>query len=235
LTQTHAFENYDPNHRALIIGASGGIGSAIAQALRDQCGAQNVVTRSRSADGLDITNEDSIRETCATLNGTFDLIFIATGALELNGQGPEKSINTMTPESLREQFEVNTLGPALLIKHLHPFLPRDNRCVLAVLTARVGSIGDNNLGGWISYRTAKAATHQIIRTSALEISRKRKQSICIALHPGTVETALTQKYATNHPTVTREVAAQNLLRVLDNLGPTDTGQFFDWAGNNVVW
>ena len=223
------------NSRVLIIGASGGIGSALTMALGNICGMQNVVTRSRSWDGLDITDEDSILNMVSTLDGPFDLILIATGALELNGIGPEKTILAMTPNSLRTQFEVNTLGPALLIKHLHAFLPRDKRGVLAVLTARVGSISDNKLGGWISYRTAKAAVHQIIRTSALEIVRKRDQSICVALHPGTVQTDLTQKYTANHPTVSPQAAAQNILGVIDELMPENTGQFFDWKGDKVDW
>lgn len=227
--------DFGPNSRALIVGASGGIGSAMTMALGNICGMGNVITRSRSADDLDITDEGSIRAMIATLDGEFDLIFIATGALELDGMGPEKTILAMTPESLRAQFETNALGPALLIKHLHAFLPKNRRSVLAVLTARVGSIGDNNLGGWISYRTAKAAAHQIIRTSALEIARKRDQAICIALHPGTVQTELTQKYTNNHPSVPATQAAQNLLSVINNLTPEQTGQFFDWAGKPVEW
>jgi NAD(P)-dependent dehydrogenase (short-subunit alcohol dehydrogenase family) len=228
-------QDFGANSRALIIGASGGIGSAMTMALGNICGMGNVVTRSRSADDLDITDEGSIRAMVSTLEGEFDLIFIATGALELDGTGPEKTILSMTPESMRAQFEVNTLGPALLIKHLHAFLPRDKRSILAVLTARVGSIGDNKLGGWISYRTAKAATHQVVRTSALEISLKRKDAICVALHPGTVQTDLTHKYAKGHPSVTPSEAAQNLLTVINGLKPKDTGQFFDWAGKRVKW
>lgn len=227
--------SFKSDSRALVIGASGGIGSAITLALGNVFGMQNVVTRSRWADGLDITDEGSVRKMVADLEGPFDLIFIATGALELDGVGPEKTILAMTPESLRSQFEVNALGPALLIKHLHAFLPRKSRGVLAVLTARVGSIGDNGLGGWISYRTSKAAAHQIIKTSALEIARKRDQSICVALHPGTVQTDLTAKYADNHPSVSAPQAAQNLLSVIDGLTPQDTGQFFDWAGKSVAW
>ena len=229
------YKHLGQNSRVLIIGASGGIGSALTMALGNICGMQNVVTRSRSGDGLDITDEDSILNMVSTLDGSFDLILIATGALELNGIGPEKTILTMTPNALRMQFEVNALGPALLIKHLHAFLPRDKRGVLAVLTARVGSISDNKLGGWISYRTAKAAVHQIIRTSALEIARKRDQSICVALHPGTVQTDLTQKYTANHPTVLPQDAAQNILGVIDELMPENTGQFFDWRGYKVDW
>ena len=141
----------------------------------------------------------------------------------------------MTPEALKAQFETNTLGPALLIKHLHKLLPKERRSILVILTARVGSIGDNNLGGWISYRTSKAAVHQIIRTSALEIKNKFKESICIALHPGTVKTNLTQKYVGNHPSVSPDQAAKNILNVINSLSQEDTGNFFDWAGKKVEW
>ena len=221
--------------RALIIGASGGIGSAMTMTLGNICGMGNVITRSRSADGLDICDEQSIREMVLDLEGQFDLIFIATGALEAAGLPPEKTIMSMTPEALRAQFEINTLGPALLIKHLHAFLPKSRPSVLATLTARVGSIGDNGLGGWISYRTAKSAVHQVIKTAALEIARKRPHSACIALHPGTVQTPLTHKYATQHKSVQPIEAAKNLLSVINMLKPKDNGQFYDWAGKSIEW
>ena len=228
-------QKFSANSRVLIIGASGGIGSALAKALSSTYKINDIVTFSRSTDNLDITNENSIRSMTSTLHGEFDLIFIATGALEIDGVGPEKTILSMTPEALKAQFETNTLGPALLIKHLHTLLPRSRPSVLAVLTARVGSISDNNLGGWISYRTAKAALHQIIRTSALEIANKRKQSICVALHPGTVQTELTKKYVGTHPSVSPDEAAQNLLNVVNSLSFEDNGQFFDWSGKQVKW
>ena len=228
-------QKFSANSRVLIIGASGGIGSALAKALSSTYKINDIVTFSRSTDNLDITNENSIRSMTSTLHGEFDLIFIATGALEIDGVGPEKTILSMTPEALKAQFETNTLGPALLIKHLHTLLPRSRPSVLAVLTARVGSISDNNLGGWISYRTAKAALHQIIRTSALEIANKRKQSICVALHPGTVQTELTKKYVGTHPSVSPDEAAQNLLNVVNSLSYEDNGQFFDWSGKQVKW
>ena len=228
-------QKFSANSRVLIIGASGGIGSALAKALSSTYKINDIVTFSRSTDNLDITNENSIRSMASTLHGEFDLIFIATGALEIDGVGPEKTILSMTPEALKAQFETNTLGPALLIKHLHTLLPRSRPSVLAVLTARVGSISDNDLGGWISYRTAKAALHQIIRTSALEIANKRKQSICVALHPGTVQTELTKKYVGTHPSVSPDEAAQNLLNVVNSLSYEDNGQFFDWSGKQVKW
>ena len=107
--------------------------------------------------------------------------------------------------------------------------------VFAALSARVGSIGDNRLGGWYSYRTAKAALNQMIHTAAIELSRKRPESVCVALHPGTVATPFTEKYLGRHPSVTPQEAAQNLLAVLDGLGPRDTGLFFDWQGERVAW
>jgi len=114
-------------------------------------------------------------------------------------------------------------------------LPKNRRGILTVLTARVGSIGDNYLGGWISYRTSKAAVNQIIRTSALEIRNKFKQSISIAMHPGTVKTKLTQKYVGKHPSVEPKQAAINILNVINELNASDNGKFFDWAGNEVEW
>ncbi len=229
------FKTLDTGTRALIVGASGGIGRAVTLALGDVCGMGGVVTASRSADGLDITDEASVRGLVSRLDGPFDLILITTGALELDGQGPEKSVMAMTPEALRAQFDTNALGPALLIKHLHGLLPTDRRGVIAALSARVASIGDNRLGGWISYRAAKAALNQIVHTSAIEIARRRPEAVCVALHPGTVRTPLTQKYVGSHPAVEPAEAAQNLLRVLDGLTPADSGGFFDWRGDRVVW
>ncbi|MDC3303623.1 SDR family oxidoreductase [Amylibacter sp.] len=232
MNENHTFNS---TSRALIIGASGGIGSALPEAINVAYGITDIVKISRSDDGLDITNEDSIKNLFESLDGEFELIFVTTGALEINGIGPEKTILQMTPENLRAHFEINTLGPALLIKHLHKLLPKERRSILVILTARVGSIGDNNLGGWISYRTSKAAVHQIIRTSALEIKNKFKKSICIALHPGTVKTNLTQKYVGNHPSVSPDQAAKNILNVINSLSQEDTGNFFDWAGKKVEW
>ena len=228
-------ETFSSGTRVLVVGASGGIGRAMTLALGNICGMGGVVTVSRSADGLDITDEGAVRALAATLQGPFDLILIATGALEVGGMGPEKTVMSMTPESLRAQFETNALGPALLIKHLHGLLPADRRGVIAALSARVGSIGDNRLGGWISYRAAKAALNQIVRTAAIELARKRPEAICVALHPGTVRTSLTEKYLGRHPAVDADEAAQNLLTVLNGLTPADTGGFYDWRGDRIDW
>ena len=218
---------------ALIIGASGGIGAALSVALAARGVA--VTGLSRSADGLDITDEASVEARLGALTGPFDLVFVATGALELNGMGPEKSLKHITPDAMMDQFRLNCMGPALVLKHAVRLLPRDTRSVFAALSARVGSIGDNGYGGWYSYRTAKAALNQMVHTGAIELARSHKHAICVSLHPGTVETPLTEKYARGHPTVPASEAARNLLSVLDGLTPAETGLFFDWKGERVPW
>ncbi|MDA8746900.1 SDR family NAD(P)-dependent oxidoreductase [Litoreibacter sp.] len=216
--------------RHLIIGASGGIGSAVAEALQGE-----VTCLSRSGDGLDITDEDSIKAAFAQLSGTYDTVLVATGALSIDGYAPEKTIKTLTPEVLLGQFRTNAIGPALILKHALPFLPRDRRAVFAALSARVGSIGDNKMGGWHSYRTAKAALNQLIHGAAIELRRTHKHAICICLHPGTVETAFTAKYAAHHKTVPAQDAARNLIAVMDSLTVESTGGFFDYSGTEIPW
>ncbi len=218
--------------RSLIIGASGGIGSALATALENR---GEVVRLSRSGNGLDLTDEASIERVLGAQEGTFDRIVVATGALQIDGAEPEKTIRAIDPEAMAAQFALNAIGPALVLKHALPLVPRDRRCVVAVLSARVGSIGDNTIGGWISYRSAKAAVNQIVRTSSIELKRLRKQAICVSLHPGTVQTSLTGPYLGRHRSVPPEEAAQNLINVMDGLTVENTGQFFDWAGKEVVW
>ncbi|MEO0371980.1 MAG: SDR family NAD(P)-dependent oxidoreductase [Pseudomonadota bacterium] len=218
---------------ALIIGASGGIGSALADALAGQ-GVQ-VTGLSRRADDLDITDEVSVSNAMQALEGPYDLIFVATGGLEISGFGPEKTIKDVTAAAMLAQFKLNTMGPALILKHAQRLLPKDRRAVFAALSARVGSIGDNQLGGWYSYRTAKAALNQIVHGAAIELGRSHKQAICVALHPGTVATSLTQKYAGRHPTVSPDEAALNLIHVMNGLTPADTGGFFDWQGKRIPW
>lgn len=219
--------------RALIIGSSGGIGSAIAAALAER--GADVVGLSRSVDGLDVTDETSVAHHIGALDGAFDLIVVATGALEIWGTQPEKTIRDLTPSAMADQFALNTIGPAMVLKHVWPRIPRDRRAVVAVLSARVGSIGDNRMGGWYAYRTAKAAVNQIVHSAAIELARTHKQAVCVALHPGTVATPFTAKYLGRHPSVPPEEAAQNLLAVMNDLSPDDTGGFFDWAGKEIGW
>ena len=135
---------------------------------------------------------------------------------------------------MAQVMAVNAIGPALLLRHAPRLLPRHGRSVVAVLTARVGSIGDNGLGGWYSYRASKAAANQIVRTAAIEIGRRYKEAAVVALHPGTVATSFTKNFP-GYQKVAPEAAAENLLRVIDGIGPEQSGRFFDWAGEEVPW
>ncbi|MCV2887974.1 SDR family NAD(P)-dependent oxidoreductase [Ruegeria aquimaris] len=219
--------------KALVIGASGGIGAAIAAHLDRQT---VMVTRlSRSTDGFDLTDENAVETRLSRLDGPFQLVFVATGALEIDGNRPEKSLRAISARAMLDQFALNAVGPALVLRQVSRLLPRDRRAVFAVLSARVGSIEDNRLGGWVSYRAAKAALNQIVRSGAIELARSHKQAICVALHPGTVATAFTERYLGRHPAVSPDQAASNLLRVIDDLTPAQTGGFFDWAGKEIPW
>lgn len=224
-------DSLSPNTKVLLIGASGGIG----QALGDALSATTLTRLSRSQNGLDLTDEASIISAVAGLDGPFEVMIDATGALEIGGYGPEKSLSQIDPAAMAAQFALNATGPALLLKHLLPLLPRKGRAVFASLSARVGSIEDNRLGGWIAYRAAKAALNQVIRTAAIEATRRNPDSIVVALHPGTVETPLTQKYLGRHPAVTPTDAAQKMIQVLQNLRPKDTGGFYDTASKTIPW
>jgi NAD(P)-dependent dehydrogenase (short-subunit alcohol dehydrogenase family) len=190
---------------------------------------------SRSQDGFDITDEASVAAHLEALDGPFERVIVATGALEINAAEPEKTIRAVSAQAMLDQFALNSVGPALVLRHAHSLLPKDRSSVFAVLSARVGSIGDNRIGGWISYRAAKAAVNQVVRTASIELARTHKKAACIALHPGTVQTPFTEKYLGRHPSVPAAEAAQNLLRVMDGVGPAQTGQFLDWAGKEVPW
>ena len=219
--------------RVLIIGASGGIGAALAAQARAR--GADVTGLSRRDDGLDVTDEASVARHLGALTGAFDRVLVASGALVINGQGPEKSLRALDPGALAAQFAVNAIGPALVLKHAARLLPRDRRAVFAALSARVGSIGDNRAGGWYGYRAAKAALNQMLRSAAVELARSHPHLACVALHPGTVATEFTRDYLGRHPAVAPSEAAANLWRVIEGLGPQDSGCFLDWAGKTVPW
>jgi len=218
--------------RALVIGATGGIGSAVVSTLSAQ--GVEVVGLSR-AEGLDVTDEASVARVMGGLEGAFDLILVATGALEIGAHRPEKTLRALDGAALAAQFVLNAVGPVLVLKHALRLMPRDRRSVFVALSARVGSIGDNALGGWYSYRAAKAALNQLIHTAAIEMARTHPQAVVACLHPGTVATRFTEKYVGSHPTVPPAVAAANLLSVIDGLTPEQTGGFYDWQGKVVPW
>jgi NAD(P)-dependent dehydrogenase (short-subunit alcohol dehydrogenase family) len=219
--------------RALVIGASGGIGAAVSAELKVRD--WSVTGLSRRHDGFDVTDPNSLGTALDQAGGPFDLVFVAVGILAPEGGAPEKSLAAIDAAQMQQVFAVNTIGPALILRHAADLVPRDRRGVIAVLSARVGSIGDNTIGGWYSYRASKAALNQIVHGAAIELGRSHKQSICVALHPGTVETPFTADYAGRHKTVTAEEAAANLLDVIEGLTPNKTGRFYDYAGKEIVW
>lgn len=219
--------------RALVIGASGGIGSAVCWQLQNS--GWDVTGLSRSVDGFDVGDAASVERGMTRQTGTFDLIFVAVGILAPLGGSPEKSLSAIKPHDMTRVFAVNTIGPALILRHAGRLLPKDGRGVVAVLSARVGSIGDNQIGGWYSYRASKAALNQIVHGAAIELSRSHKQSVCVCLHPGTVQTSFTENYADRHKTVPADEAAQNLLGVIAKLTPDQSGGFYDYAGQEIIW
>jgi NAD(P)-dependent dehydrogenase (short-subunit alcohol dehydrogenase family) len=217
----------------LIIGSTGGIGRALLQhyGLRGD----TVVGLSRSADGLDITDARNVADRLSGLDHKFDRVIVATGALSVKGAQPEKTIKAIDPQAMGDQFAVNAIGPALILAQAHRLLPKQGASVFAVLSAKVGSIGDNRLGGWVSYRAAKAALNQIVHTSAIELSRSHPQSTVVALHPGTVATPFTSNYVARHPAVPADEAAARLVEVIETLQPEQTGGFFDHSGARLPW
>jgi len=223
---------------ALVYGASGGIGQALCDALGEDTRRAKCVALSRSIDGVDITDERSLATAAARIADAgekFDLIINAAGALEIDGAAPEKAFREIDAATMLRAFEINAVGGALFLKHFLPLLATDRRAVFATLSARVGSIGDNALGGWMSYRASKAALNQIVRCAAIEEKRRNDESVVIALHPGTIETPLTRQYARGKYTAPPAQAARNLLAVCAGAAPADSGAFFDYAGHPVPW
>ena len=217
--------------RALVIGASGGIGGAACRGFSAQGIA--VTGLSRREDGLEVTDPDSVVRHLGAFEGPFERVVITTGKLDGAGAPPEKSLRALSAEALLDQFATNAIGPALILRELPWLLPKDAPSVVAVLTARVGSIGDNHMGGWYSYRAAKAAANQLTRTAAIEIARSHKQACLIAYHPGTVATKFTEGYSRDK--LSPEEAAGHLIDVMAARDPRDSGRFYDWKGEEVPW
>lgn len=222
--------------RAVVIGASGGIGSALVRTLKLHASTGEVVPISRTGDGLDLLDEQSIAAVAAKLSGSpVHLMICATGALTLADRPPEKALKQIDPEIMLQHFRVNAIGPALVAKHFLPLLDRKERAIAAFLSARVGSIGDNRLGGWISYCSSKAALNQIVRTTAVEIARTHSQAKVVAVHPGTVRTKLSAPYSAGHPTMDADRAAAMILTTLDELPADGTGSFWAYDGKRIDW
>lgn len=225
------------NGRAVVIGATGGVGAAVADRLEASNAFGEVVRLSRST-GLDVLDEASVEAAAAALKAgdAPRLVFVATGALIKEGLTAEKTWKHITPDGMAAAFALNATGPALVMKHMLPLLPRRGHSAFAVLSARVGSIGDNSLGGWYSYRASKAALNQIVRSASVELARTRPDAVLAALHPGTVDTGLGQGFAkAGLDEQAPNEAAARLVEVIGGLTPADTGGFFDHRGETVPW
>ena len=217
---------------ALVVGASGGIGAALCAELESR-GAQ-VIRWSRSVDGVDITDESSIEAATARLDGVqLDWIIVATGQLAVNGNHPERRFRDLSADNMATCFAVNAVGPALLIKHLAPHLPRDRPSAIAALSARLSSMEDNRLGGWMSYRVAKTALNQVLRCASIEVRRRHKQAVVVGLHPGTVDTDMTRAFHRGRTTAAPADCARQLVDVIDGLTPSDSGAIYDYAGLRI--
>jgi len=224
---------------AVVFGSSGGIGKALVEAISATNRFDHVIGFSRrTTPPIDLLDEASLERAAAFAAelGELRLVIDATGFLHDDSQAPEKSWRQLDASKLARSFALNAIGPALMMKHVLPRLPRAGKAVFATLSARVGSIEDNRLGGWYSYRASKAALNQLVRTSAVELNRRAPEALCIALHPGTVATALSAPFATaGHEVHTPEAAARDLLLVINQLAAESNGGFFDWRGMPVPW
>jgi NAD(P)-dependent dehydrogenase (short-subunit alcohol dehydrogenase family) len=231
----------------IIIGAGGDIGAALASEVASREPLSTIHALSRRAPAMfisqivpgviDIGDEQSIRDAANAISAPVDRIVVATGILHEEGYGPERALRELDAGSLSRIFLINTIGPALALKYFTPLLARDRRTVFAILSARVGSISDNRSGGWYGYRASKAALNMIIRSAAIELARSRPESICVGLHPGTVDTSLSKPFqgrvAADRLFSPRR-AACHLLDVMQGLSPQDSGRCFAWDGQEIL-
>lgn len=228
---------------AVVIGASGGIGGAFEAALIEEGAFDAVHGFARSRGGpqhLDLLDEASIAAAAAYVakGAPPTLVIVATGLLHAGERGPEKALRDLDPDWLAKIYAVNAIGPALVAKHFLPIMPKGARTVFAALSARVGSITDNQLGGWYGYRASKAALNMLVRNLAIEELRRNSRAVVVALHPGTVDTALSRPFQGNVPPrklFDAERAALQLLDVIEGLKATDSGKLFDFEGKEIAF
>lgn len=225
---------------AIVIGAGGGIGAALVRSLEASGQFETVWGLGRhTAPALDLLDEDSIRTSAQAIQATglpVRLVLDATGFLHNDTWSPEKSWQQLDPAHMAHSFAINAIGPALLMKHFLPLLTREGKTAFVTLSAKVGSIGDNRLGGWYSYRASKAALNQLVRTAAIELKRRHPHAVCVALHPGTVDTGLSTPFAkTGLDVRTPDAAAERLLAVIHHLQPEQSGGFINHDGTELPW
>jgi NAD(P)-dependent dehydrogenase (short-subunit alcohol dehydrogenase family) len=242
---------------ALVQGASRGIGLGLVRGLLATSRFGRVIATCRDPDGadalaaidderletfaLDVTDADAVASVARSLGDrdvSLSLLINAAGVLHGDDFGPEKRLEDLDPAVLQRVFAVNAFGPALMLRHFHPLLADDGKAVFAAISARVGSIGDNRIGGWYSYRASKAALNQLLRTASVEFGRRHKNAIVAALHPGTTDTGLSKPFQANVPdeqlfSVDKTVGC--MLSVIDELSTDDSGGFFAWDGKPIEW
>ena len=232
-----------------LFGASGGIGQAMLELLSADPRVDRTLAFSRTEidtalpgveyGHIDFDDESTIAAAAnsASQDGALDLVIVSSGILWSGDRlRPEKAMKELDPEALARVFAVNATGPALVAKHFLPQLRKGSKSLFAALSARVGSIGDNRLGGWYSYRASKAALNMLLKTLSIEHARQWPDSVVVGLHPGTVATGLSRPYTSRTPAAnlfTPDVSARHLLRVMDGLAPQDTGNVFAWDGKRI--
>jgi NAD(P)-dependent dehydrogenase (short-subunit alcohol dehydrogenase family) len=234
----------------VVVGASGSIGGAFADLFGDCCAVNTVIRLSRTKKPsspagapwfpLDLEDEGSIADAADSIRQSFGplhLVIVATGTLhDRDGLQPEKSWRALGADAMEKAYRINAVGPAIVAKHFLPLLPVDRKSAFAALSARVGSIGDNKLGGWHAYRASKAALNMIIKTLSIELARRNPKALCVGLHPGTVDTGLSRPFQRSVPEgklFTPRQSARFLLDVLDGLSIEQSGQIFAWDGQPI--
>ncbi len=231
--------SFNPQNIA-IIGTSGAIGGALTKLIREKYSNAMINTFSSKGSGnIDYQNEDTIARAAemASKNAPLDMVIAANGILHQARILPEKSLKDLSAEKFLHIFEANAIVPALVAKHFLPKLNSDKPSRFAAFSARVGSLSDNQLGGWYSYRASKAALNMIIKNAAIEIGRRNKGAVIVGLHPGTVDSNLSKPFQANVPAeklFSPDYAAHKLLSVLENLTPEKSGKCFAWDGKEIM-
>lgn len=232
-----ALQSFPEGFHALVLGASGAIGQAFYQQLHNipRCALVLGIDR-HSQPGLDLCDEQSISAAALSLQAQapFHLIINASGLLHSPDWMPEKKLADVHAKQMLASFQVNTIGPALLMRHFTPLLDQQ-RGVMALLSAKVGSIADNRLGGWYSYRASKAALNMLIKTAAIELARTQPNSVLLALHPGTVTSRLSAPFQGSSKARPASEAVADMLAQIDQLGPAASGGFYAYNGEQLPW